>query len=156
MFESSEKLAGDVLTLLEALRQQVDGRYACVLEPARLLFESPAPGEGGADPVLRAFLERSRAGLFAIPAGMSGEAPLEDAFEQWHGDQFLLAFVNGRVAVVVACPDAEQAREAAFEVLKVMADRLLRLDPKYRLDEKGRGLFLGRARIDLIAVGGTA
>jgi hypothetical protein len=155
VFESSEKLAGDVLTLLEALRRQADGRYACVLEPSRLLFESPAPDEEGADPALRALLERNRAGLFAIPAGMSGEAPMEDAFEQWHGDEFLLAFVNGRVAVVVACPDAERAREAAFDVLKVMADRLLRLDPKYRLDEKGRGLFLGRARIDVIAVGGT-
>lgn len=155
MFESSEKIAGDVLTLLEALRRQCTGRYACVLEPSRLLFETPGPDDDGADPRLRAFLERNRAGLFAIPAGMSGQAPMEDAFEQWEGDEFLLAFINGRVAVVVACPDAESTREPAFEVLKVMADRLLRFDPKYRLDEKGRGLFLGRARIDLIAVGGT-
>ena len=81
---------------------------------------------------------------------------MEDAFETWsEGDEFLLAFVNGRVAVVVACPDAEEARQGAFDVLKVMADRLLRLDARYRLDEKGRGLFLGRARIDVIAVGGT-
>ena len=77
-----------------------------------LLFESPRPEEEDADPALRAFLERNRAELFAIPGGMSGQGPMEDAFEQWDGDEFLLAFVNGRVAVVVACPDAERAREA--------------------------------------------
>jgi hypothetical protein len=155
MFESRERLADNVLTLLLALRDQTQGRYACVMEPSAILFESPAPHEEGGDPGLRAFLERSRTEVFAIPAAMAGHVPMEDAFETWHADQFLLAFVNGRVAVVVACPDAEKARQEAFEVLKVMADRLLRYDAKYRLDEKGRGLFLGRARIDVIAVGGT-
>jgi hypothetical protein len=154
LFESREKLADDVLTLLEALRRQAQGRYACVLDGSGLLFEAPSPEEEGADARLRSFLERNRAALFAIPAGMAGHAPLEDAFEQWEGDEFLLAFVNGRVAVVLACPDAEGARQASFELFKVMADRLLRYDAKYRLDEKGRGLFLGRARIDIIAVGG--
>jgi hypothetical protein len=153
VFETQEKLARDVLTLLEALRRQSSGRYACVMEPARLLFESPAPDEPGADPRLRAFLDESRAAVFAIPAGMAGERPMEDAFEDWESDQFLLAFFNGRVVMVLACPDAEAARASCFDVLKVMADRLLRLDPRYRLDEKGRGLFLGRARIDVIVVG---
>jgi hypothetical protein len=154
LFESRERLADDVHTLLVALRQQTGGRYACVLEPSGLLLESPGPDDEGADPKLRAFLERNRAALFAIPAAMAGQGPMEDAFEQWADDQFLLAFVNGRVAVVVACPDAERSRASAFEVLKVMADRLLRFDAKYRLDEKGRGLLFGRARIDVIAVGG--
>jgi hypothetical protein len=153
MFESRERLAGDVLTLLEALRTQTGGRYACVMDSTALLFESPVPGEEGADAGLRSFLERNRAAVFAIPAGMAGQAPMEDAFAGWEDDEFLLAFVNGRVAVVVACAAAEQARQGAFEVLKVMADRLLRYDARYRLDEKGRGLFLGRARIDIIAVG---
>ena len=35
MFESGEKIAADVVTLLEALRRQSAGRYACVLDPAR-------------------------------------------------------------------------------------------------------------------------
>jgi hypothetical protein len=155
MFESRDRLAENVLTLLETLRRQSDGRYACVLEPSRILFELPEPGEEGADPALRAFLQRSRAAVFAIPAGMANQAPLQDAFEGWDDDEFLLAFINGRVAVLVACPDAERARQGAFDVLKAMADRLLRYDARYRLDEKGRGLFLGRARIDLIAVGGS-
>jgi hypothetical protein len=154
MFQSREKLAGDITTLLEALRHETDGRYACVMEPGGLVLESPRPHEEGADPALRAFLDRNRAAVFAIPAGMVAEAPMEDAFADWEQDQFLLAFINGRVAVVAACADAERARHDALELLKVMADRLLRYDPKYRLDEKGRGLFLGRARIDLIAVGG--
>jgi hypothetical protein len=155
MFESKEQLAADVGTLLEALRKQAGGRYACVMEPGRILFESPAADDPDADPRLRAFLDTNRAGVFAIPAGMAGDAPMEDAFEGWNRDQFLLAFVNGRVAVVMACPDAEAARGGSFDVFKVMADRLLRLEPRYRLDEKGRGLFLGRARIDIVAVGPT-
>jgi len=155
MFESRERLADDVHTLLEALRKQSDGRYACVMEPSALLFESPHPDEGGSDSALRAFLERNRAAIFSLPAGMAGQAPMEDAFADWEGDEFLLGFINGRVTVVVACPDAEHARQGAFDVLEVMADRLLRYDAKYRLDEKGRGLFLGRARIDIVAVGGN-
>jgi hypothetical protein len=153
MFESREKLAADVVTLLEALRKQSDGRYACVMEPGRILFESPDPEDTEADPRLRAFLDTNRASVFAIPAGMAGDAPMDDAFEGWNKDQFLLAFINGRVALVMACPDAEAARADSFDVLKVMADRLLRFEPRYRLDEKGRGLFLGRARIDVIAIG---
>ena len=156
MFESKQKLAGDVVTLLEALRQQADGRYACVMEPSRLLFESPGPDDPGADPRLREFLDTNRAAVFAIPAGMAGHAPMEDAFEHWEDDEFLLAFFNGRVATVLACADAEAARAGAFDVLKLMADRLMRFDARYRLDEKGRGLFLGRARIDLIAIGGAS
>ena len=156
MFESREKLAADVITLLEALRQQADGRYACVMEPGRILFESPGPDDADADPRLRAFLDTNRAGVFAIPAGMAGDAPMDDVFEGWHKDQFLLAFINGRVALLMACPDAEAARAGSFEVLKAMADRLLRFEPRYRLDEKGRGLFLGRARIDVIAIGAAA
>ena len=156
MFDSRERLADNVLTLLRALREETGGRYACVLDPSGVLFESPLPEQEDADPALRAFLERNRSAVFTIPAGMAGQGPMEDAFEQWPRDEFLLAFVNGRVAVVVACPDAEAARQAAFDTLKVMADRLLRFDGRYRLDEKGRGLFLGRARIDVIAVGGQA
>jgi hypothetical protein len=156
VFESKQRLAADVVTLLQALRQQADGRYACVMEPARLLFESPGPDQPGADAGLRAFLDQRRAAVFAIPAGMAGDAPMDDAFEGWQGDEFLLAFFNGRVAVVMACPDAEAARAVAFDVLKVMADRLMRFDARYRLDERGRGLFLGRARIDVIAVGKTS
>jgi hypothetical protein len=124
-----------------------------VMDASGILFESPSPDEPESDARLRAFLEAHRAAVLAIPAGMAADGPADDAFEGWEKDQFLLAFVNGRVAVVMACADAEAARAGAFDVLKVMADRLLRLEPRYRLDEKGRGLFLGRARIDVVAVG---
>ena len=67
VFESSEKLAGDVLTLLEALRRQADGRYACVLEPSRLLFESPA-----------AEVERLRAAAVEVmESALSMDVPLK-------------------------------------------------------------------------------
>ena len=59
-------------------------------------------------------------------------------------DEFLLAFVNGKVALVVACPDAERAQGEVLRPLRALADRLFRLNAAWRVDEKGRGLFFGR------------
>jgi hypothetical protein len=151
MFESRARLAGDVRGLLRAVRQAAEGRYACVLDPTRVLFEDPPAGE---EPeAIRGFLESRAAALFALPGKLAEDAPMEDAFAGWEADQFLLAFVNGRVAVAVACADAEEAKEQAARPLRALADRLLRYDHAYRLDAQGRGLFFGRARIDLIVVG---
>ena len=44
--------------------------------------------------------------------------------------------------MVVVCPDAEQAQGLVDRPLRALADRLFRLNPAWRLDEKGRGLFL--------------
>jgi hypothetical protein len=55
----------------------------------------------------------------------------------------------------VACPDAESLRERAFPLLKALADRLFRYNETYRLDAEGRGLFFGRARLDIVVVGGA-
>jgi hypothetical protein len=57
------------------------------------------------------------------------------------------------VALVVACPDPEKLKEQAEPPLRALVDRLFRLNAAWRLDEKGRGLFLGRARLDMIVVG---
>jgi hypothetical protein len=76
---------------------------------------------------------------------------MDDAFEDWHEDEFPLAFVNGRAAVVAACPDAEQARAQAFELVKALADRLIRYDSRLA-SLAARGLFT-TARVDLVAVG---
>ena len=150
MFESRARLAEDIRGLLEALRREARGRYACLLEPSRVLFETPQ--EGG-DPELRRLLESRSAEVFAIPAGLAADTPMEDVFAGWEQDEFLLAIINGRVAVVVACPDAELVRREGFDLLRALADRLFRYDERYRLDEKGRGLFVGRPRIDVVAMG---
>jgi hypothetical protein len=82
----------------------------------------------------------------------SGEVT-EDVFADWEGDGFFLAVINGRVAMVVACADPEALKALAEPPLRALADRLFRLNAAWRLDEKGRGLFLGRARLDMIVVG---
>ena len=64
----------------------------------------------------------------------------------------MLAFLNGRVALLVACDEAEAAREQAERLFTTLADRLLRLEPSWRVDAKGRGLFFGRPRVDWIVV----
>ena len=154
MFESSRRLSGEVLELLEAIRGLGGGRYACVVEPKGILFESPEPEdrEGWA---LRRFLEEKCAALFAIPKALADGTVMDDVFEEWHQDEFFLAFVNGRVALVVACPEAEALRAQAFPLLKVLADRLFRLNETWRLDPEGRGLFFGRPRLDIVVVGGA-
>jgi hypothetical protein len=154
VFESSRRLSGEVVEILEAIRGLGEGRYACVVEPRGIVFESPEP-EGREAWALRRFLEEKCAALFAIPRAMAEGTDLEDAFDGWHQDEFLLAFINGRVALVVACPDAESLREHAFPLLKALADRLFRYNETYRLDPEGRGLFVGRPRLDIVVVGGA-
>jgi len=154
VFESSRRLSGEVVEILEAIRGLGEGRYACVVEPRGIVFESPEP-EGREAWALRRFLEDKCAALFAIPRAMAEGTDLEDAFDGWHQDEFLLAFINGRVALVVACPDAESLRERAFPLLKALADRLFRYNETYRLDPEGRGLFVGRPRLDIVVVGGA-
>jgi hypothetical protein len=154
VFESSRRLSGEVVEVLEAIRGLAGGRYACLVEPKGIVFESPEPEDREAW-ALRRFLEEKGAALFAIPKAMAEGTALDDAFEGWQDHEFFLAFINGRVALVVACPDAESLRERAFPLLKALADRLFRYNETYRLDPEGRGLFIGRPRLDIVVVGGT-
>jgi hypothetical protein len=155
VFESTQRLGEQIEGLLEAVRTRADGRYACLLEPDRILFESVAPGWSEAW-TLRRLVEQHRAALFALPGGMESGAPLEDVFEGWRDDEFLLAVINGRVALLLACPEAEPQRERLLPVLQALADRLFRYEPRYRLDPEGRGFFLGRPRLDLVVIGRDA
>ena len=154
MFESSRRLSAEVLELLEAVRGLGGGRYACVVEPKGIVFENPEPEDREAW-ALRRFLEEKCAALFAIPKALADGTAMEDAFEDWQKDEFFLAFINGRVALVVACAEAEALRTQALPLLKVLADRLFRFNETYRLDPEGRGLFFGRPRLDIVVVGGA-
>ena len=158
MFESSERLAEDVRALLDSIRELAEGRYAGVFEPKGLVFESSGPG-GEETWVLRHYLERRLEPLFRIPAALAEGTEIEDLFADWtrrageEEDEFLLAFLNGRVVLVVACRDAEALKARIGPPLHVLADRLLRYNSAWRLDEKGGGLFFGRPRLDLVVVG---
>jgi hypothetical protein len=154
VFESSRRLSGEVVDLLEAVRGLAGGRYACIIEPKGILFESPEPEEREAW-ALRRLLEERCPALFAIPRALADGTSMDDVFEDWHRDEFFLAFINGRVALVVACPEAEPLRARAFPLLKVLADRLFRYNETWRLDAQGRGLFFGRPRLDIVVVGGA-
>ncbi|HET8644425.1 MAG TPA: hypothetical protein VFO85_02975, partial [Vicinamibacteria bacterium] len=104
--------------------------------------------------MLRQFLKDKAAALFTLPAAMDAGGPAEDVFADWSQDEFFLAFVNRRVAVVVACPRAEPLREAAMRPLKVLADRLVRYNQAWRLRPGGRGgFFFGGAQLDIVVVG---
>jgi hypothetical protein len=155
MFESKERLARELRELLDSFRRVTEGRYACLLKPAGgVLFESPEPA--GDAWVLRRLLEERSGAIFRLPGGLADEGPLEDAFEGWEEDEFFLAFINRRIALIVACPRAEAARESVGPLLKALTDRLFRYDETYRMDSQGRGFFFGRARLDIVVIGGTA
>lgn len=148
MLESHDKLAQDVEALLEVLLGLSGGRYACVLEPGRLAFESPA---GGAEDLV-ALLTTRAAELFQLPAHMADEeapAPPEDLFAGWEQEAFLLVFVNGRVAVVLAGVDPEGDEGGLQRPLRALVDRLLRVNPTWR----GRGFLFGSPRLDFVRVG---
>jgi hypothetical protein len=152
MFESSKRLHEDVNGLVSALRSLALGRYAALFDMKGVLIESPAGGSEG-EWALRHFIESHGPALFRIPAALHGEEPMEDVFEEWHADEFFLAFVNGKVGVLVACPDAKRVEAESGKLLKVLVDRLLRLNPGWRLDERGRGMFAGRPRLETLAIG---
>jgi hypothetical protein len=152
MFESHEKLGGEIQKLLGALRRLGDGRYACLLEPKGVLFESADP-DTPAPWGLRRFLEARSDALFAIPAALASDGEIrEDVFAEWEDDGFLLVFVNARVGVIVACPDPRGLESEAGRILKVLVDRLIRYNTAWRADEKGRGLFFSKPRLDTVVV----
>jgi hypothetical protein len=150
MFESRDRLAEDIGRAVGALRAAGDGRYACLLDGKSVLFESAEPGEPAW--ALRKFLEDHRAELFALPEAMAGEGPSDDLFEDWVQDDFFIAILNRKAALVVACPDGEALREPAGPLLKILADRLFRYEPALRLDARGHGFFFGRAQLDVVVV----
>ena len=158
MFESRERLSEEITGLLGAIRSLASSHYACLLDPERVLFESVDEEPGGAW-VLRQYLERRRAILFRIPEALAAGTEFEDVFADWESpvgeppDEFLLAFVNRKVLLVVSCVDAEALQAPIMEPLKALVDRLFRLNPAWRLDEKGRGWFLVRPKLDLVVVG---
>jgi hypothetical protein len=78
---------------------------------------------------------------------------MDDLFADWAAEEFFLAFLNGRVGVLVACPDAQGLQDRSGRLLKALADRLLRMNPAWRVDEKGRGLFFGSPRLDTVVIG---
>jgi hypothetical protein len=162
MFESKAGLQEDLKGLLDALRGLGGARYAILFDPKEVLLQSPEEGVPspagmpyGGD-LRRLVLSRAEA-LFALPAAMaapeaSGGGDNPDLFEAWTEDEFLLAFVNGKVGVLVACPDARRLEAESGKLLGVMADRLLRFNPAWRVDERGRGLFFGAPRLDTVVI----
>lgn len=154
MFESSEGLGREIGDLLGAIRDAAGARYACVFEPGAIVFESQPGSEPGW--ALRRFLEPRLAQLFSLPASMEGEGPGEDVFADWEEDDFVLAFLNGRVGLAVAAPDAESVRPRIEKLFEALADRLFRWKASYRVDAAGRGLFFGRPRVDWVVAARAA
>jgi hypothetical protein len=152
IFESRPALRQGLLEAVEAIRNLGQGRYACVLDAGGIVLESPEPADGRSF-ALRQLIEERRASIFSIPQTLADEAPMEDAFAEWREDEFLLAFLNQRVALVVACPDAEGLKERAAPLWPVWADRVLRYDERYRIDPRGRGLLFGSPRLDVVVIG---
>jgi hypothetical protein len=152
IFESRSVLRQGLLEAVDAIRTLGEGRYACVLDASAIVLESPEPADGRSF-ALRQLIEDRRAAILSIPQTLADDTPMEDVFSDWHEDEFLLAFLNQRVALVVACPDAEALKANGTELWPVWADRVLRFDERYRIDPKGRGLLFGSPRLDLVVIG---
>jgi len=156
IFESRAAVRAALLETLEAVRTAGEARYACVLDAGGIVLESPAEPADGRAFALRQLVEERRAAILAIPEAMAGAGPAEDVFADWHEDEFLLALLNQRVALLVACADAEALKERTGPLWPVWADRVLRLDERYRIDPKGRGLLMARPRLDVVVIGRMA
>jgi hypothetical protein len=152
VIDKPERLRADIAGLLDGIRASLSGRYACVLEPAGIRFESPEPADPGSE-ALRRRLVASAVELFTLPDRLASGQPFEDLFESCSSDELLLAILNERVALVLDCKDAEAARAAIRKPLLALADRLFRFNPAWRMDRRGRGFFFGRPKLDLVVIG---
>lgn len=151
MFESSDKLRRDVADMLASLRELGASRYAAVFDARSVVAESPAETTEAEWP-LRRLLQSQAASLLRVPGALHGGDEMGDPFAEWTEDAFLLAVANGKVGVLVACQDAARLEADSGRLLRALFDRLLRLEPGWRVDEKGRGLFFGRARLDTVVI----
>jgi hypothetical protein len=147
MFESADRLRRDVHDMLDALRELGTGRYAAVFDAKAVIGESPE-GEW----TLRRLLQSRAQTLLRLPGALHAGDEMSDPFADWTSDEFLLAVVNGKVGVLVACADAARLETDAQRLLHALFDRLLRLEPAWRIDEKGRGLFFGSPRLDTLVI----
>ena len=154
MFESKERLSEDALRILESLRGLGGGRYAALFDRKGVLLESPDETTEG-EWVLRRLVQTRAEALLGVPAALHGEGEMADLFEDWESEEFFLAVVNGRVGLLVACRHAKRLEEEGGKLLRVLTDRLLRFNPAWRVDERGRGLFFGRPRLDTVVIGAS-
>lgn len=152
MFEAKDKLEENILDLMAAIVDMGGGRYACLVERTGIVLEMPEPEDGPTE-ALRRVIEARALPILGLAKALAAGGEMEDAFAGWTDDEFLVAVLNERVALVVACPDAEALEGKVDPPLKVLVDRLLRWKAAYRLDPQGRGLFVARPRLDLIVVG---
>jgi hypothetical protein len=151
MFESATRLRKDVSEMLDAIRALGSARYAAVFDSGQVLAESPTEANEG-EWALRRLLQASAEALLRLPRKLEGGEPLEDLFSDFGDEEFLLAVVNGKLGLLVACPDAAGLKAESARLLPALFDRLLRLDDRYRLDERGRGLFFGSPRLDTVVI----
>ena len=137
--------------MLDALRELAESRYAAVFDKAAVVAESPAETAEG-QWALRRLLQSKADELLRLPRALQSGDEVADLFAEYGDEEFLLAVVNGRLGVLVACPDATRLKDDSERLLPALVDRLLRLDDRYRLDEKGRGLFWGSPRLDTVVI----
>jgi hypothetical protein len=151
MFESATRLRKDVSEMLDALRALGSSRYAAVFDAAQVIAESPSEANEG-EWALRRVLQGSPEALLRVPRALEADGPLDDLFTDFGDEEFLLAVVNGKLGLLVACADAARLKADSAGLLPTLFDRLLRLDDRYRLDERGRGLFWGSPRLDTVVI----
>jgi hypothetical protein len=155
MFEPRGRLEENLVDVMAAILDLGRGRYACLVEKTGIVLEFPEEEEGPVH-ALRRVIEARPAAILGLGAALASGAEMEDAFSGWAEDEFLVAVLNERVALVVACPDAEALKAVVDPPLSALADGLMRWKAVYRLDAQGRGLFVARPRLDVIVVGRPA
>jgi hypothetical protein len=151
MFESETRLRQDVVDILDSFRGLGEGAFAAVFDARAIVAESAAEDAESA-PALRRLLAGEAASLLRLPGALQRGDETSDLFASFEKDEFLLAVVNGKVGLLVACADAERLEQESARLVRALVDRLLRLDPAWRYDEKGRGIFFGSPRLDTVVI----
>ena len=151
MFESETRLRRDLVDILDSFRGLGEGSFAAVFDARAIVAESAAEDATSAS-ALRRLLVAEAASLLRLPGALQRGDEMGDLFASFEADEFLLAVVNGKVGLLVACADAQRLEKESARLVRALVDRLLRLDTSWRYDEKGRGIFFGSPRLDTVVI----
>jgi hypothetical protein len=151
MFESETRLRRDLVDILDSFRGLGEGCFAAVFDARAIVAESASEDATSAS-ALRRLIVAEAASLLRLPGALQRGDEMGDLFASFEADEFLLAVVNGKVGLLVACADAQRLEKDSARLVRALVDRLLRLDASWRYDEKGRGIFFGSPRLDTVVI----
>ena len=139
--------------MLDALRELGAGRYAAVFDAKAVRRPRAPTRRAKASGRCAACCSRTRKRVLRLPGALHAGDEMGDPFAELDERRVPLS-PREREGGRRSSPARTRrgSRPTPRRLLHALVDRLLRLDPAWRVDEKGRGLFFGSPRLDTVVI----